>query len=264
MQSFQAFTISLLLHIVLLLLMKIYSYDMQLEKKEMKKWLVFEQQEKHQPLMGEKTVRVKKETRTRVTSPAAMNSLKPEESTSKAFQELRHPTFGNNTSIKNFSPRYTPTEDDVFIHQAARPSESTRQRLQSFLPHELELGDVVALNTDQNEFYSFYRRMAEKIVWPWAQSVNAGFEKMRLSGQIGSSPKAWVTIVEVILDNKGNVLSTQPLQLAGDSDIDSAPISAFKNAKTFPNPPIEMVDEDGYIHIRYKFVVYYTPRPTGP
>lgn len=261
MQSFQAFIISILLHVVLLLLMKIYSYDIKVEKKELKKWLVLEETQKHQPLMGEKTVRVKKETRTRMTSPATMNSLSPEEASSRAFQDLRHPSIGN-APPRSLSPRYEPTEDDLFIHQSATASESTRQRLQSFLPRDLEIGDITALNTDQNEFFSFYRRMAEKIIWPWAQSVSAGFEKMRVTGQLGSAPRAWVTIIEVILDNKGNVLSTQPLQLAGDSEIDSAPISAFKNAKTFPNPPVEMVDEDGYIHIRYKFVVYYTPR--GP
>ena len=82
---------------------------------------------------------------------------------------------------------------------------------------------------------------------------------MKATGRLGNQRRAWLTTVEVILDKDGNLVSTSPMQLAGDWDIDNAPIRAFKQAKNFPNPPPEMVEEDGYIRIRYKFLVYYNP-----
>ena len=102
--------------------------------------------------------------------------------------------------------------------------------------------------------------MAEKVIWPWAQQVMGGFETLRAQGQLGGTRKAWVTIVEVLLDKSGSVVSIQPMQLSGTQEIDAAPTKAFKQAKNFPNPPHEMVEEDGYIHIRYKFIVYYNPK----
>jgi hypothetical protein len=256
-ESFQGFTISILLHLVLFLAMIVYSYERPIEFKEVPTWLAMEEQ-KDSPQMGEETKRVEKETRTRETSPTTVTNLRPETPSSQSFKDLRHPTYGGQTR-SDIPTHLQPTENDLFMRQSAEVSQGMRQQLQSFLPRDLEIGDVVALNTDQNLFFTFYRRMAEKIIWPWAQSVSAGFERMRATGQLGGTPRAWITTVEVVLDKKGQVISTQPLQLAGDGEIDSAPINAFNSAKIFPNPPVEMVDEDGYIRIRYKFVVYYNP-----
>lgn len=252
------FIISVLLHGLLVIFLLLYQPQIEIEKKELSKWLEFKEQP-NMPMMAEKTQRVKKQTRTKMTTNSAMSSLEPQESTStsslRSFNEMREESYGNTKS----EAQVQPSSGDLFVNQSARVSQAQRQQIQAYLPPDLELGDMVALNTDQNLFFTFYRRMAEKIIWPWAQSVTASFEKMRASGQLGATPKAWVTILEVLLDRNGNVVSTSPLQLAGEYDMDSAPVRAFKNAKNFPNPPIEMVEEDGYIRIRYKFVVYYNP-----
>lgn len=252
------FIISVLLHGLLLIFLALYQPNIEIEKKELSKWLEFKEP-KNMPMMAEKTQRVEKQTRTKMTTNSAMSSMEPKESTPasslRSFNEMREESYGN---TKN-DVQMQPSSGDLFINQSARVSHAQRQQIQAYLPPDLELGDMVALNTDQNLFFTFYRRMAEKIIWPWAQSVTASFDKMRAQGQLGASRKAWVTILEVILDRNGNVIETAPLQLAGEYDIDSAPVRAFKNAKNFPNPPIEMVEEDGYIRIRYKFVVYYNP-----
>ncbi|MCC6138612.1 MAG: hypothetical protein IT287_08260 [Bdellovibrionaceae bacterium] len=227
-----------------------------------KQWLVFEDK-KQSPSMAAETKRVAKETRTKMTSPAAVNVLQPENSNNSqlrpSMKELQQQSTSDGNDKKLEEMLHTSSDSEVFMNQSAQVSSSQRQQLQSFLPPDLELGDMVALNTDQNLFFTFYRRMAEKIIWPWAQSVNAGFDKLRAQGQLGATSKAWVTIVEVVLDKNGTVVSTQPLQLAGEWNIDGAPMNAFKSAKNFPNPPVEMIEEDGYIRIRYKFVVYYNP-----
>ena len=261
MESFKelTFIISLLIHIILYLLMQLFTYKIPDIPEKTQTWLEFEDK-KNSPSMAEQTKRVEKQTRTKITSPAAISALQPPVTGSslRSLKELKERSYSKTTGEREWQPS---ANGDLFMQQAARASSSSVQQLQSYLPSELELGDVVALNTDQNLFYTFYRRMAEKIIWPWAQNVTANFEKMKAQGQLGTSGKAWVTIIEVLLDKNGNVISTQPLQLAGEWDMDSAPINAFKAAKTFPNPPIEMIEEDGYIRIKYKFVVYYNPSP---
>lgn len=253
-----AFIVSILLHILLLLSIRLASYEIKVETKPpTPEWLAFEEP-KNTVRMSDKTQRVEKQTRTKITSPAAMNSLQPETSNNSSLRnlkDLQKESYSGTDELSKFDSK----NGDLFMNQSARASSGIRQQLQSYLPSDIELGDMVALNTDQNLFYTFYRRMAEKVIWPWAQSVNAAYEKLRAQGQLGGTGKAWTTIIEVVLDKNGNVVSTQPLQLAGEWDIDSAPVRAFKNAKNFPNPPIEMVEEDGYIRIRYKFVVYYNP-----
>lgn len=261
MESFKTltFTISILLHILLYLLMLLSNYQIEIEVKEPEKWLAFEEQQPNTPMMSESTKRVEKQTRTKITSPATISALQPPTTGSslRSLENLKEKSYSQNSGQTEWQP--SNQSGDLFMNQSARASSGQMQRLQSYLPQEIELGDMVALNTDQNLFYTFYRRMAEKIIWPWAQSVTASFEKLKAQGQLGSTGKAWVTIVEVLLDKNGNVVSTQPLQLAGEWEMDSAPINAFKAAKSFPNPPIEMVEEDGYIRIKYKFVVYYNP-----
>lgn len=264
MESYKelTFIISILLHALLYVLMLLSNYRIEVTEKEPPKtWLEFEDQ-RNRPMMSDTTKRVEKQTRTKITSPAAISALQPPTTGTslRSLKDLKEQSFSQNEEQKN-SLRPSTNSGDLFMSQSARASSSTVQQIQSYLPQELELGDMVALNTDQNLFYTFYRRMNEKLVWPWAQSVTAAFEKLKAQGQLGSSRKAWVTILEVLLDKNGNVVSTQPLQLAGEWDMDSAPVNAFKSAKTFPNPPIEMVEEDGYIRIKYKFVVYYTPGP---
>jgi len=40
---------------------------------------------------------------------------------------------------------------------------------------------------------------------------------------------------------------------------DEAAVRAFAEARIFPNPPKEMVEEDGMIHLKYSFTVEFDP-----
>lgn len=252
-----AVILSILVHLVLVLGMKVLSYEWPTQREPPKQWLEFKDTPQ-MPVASDKTRRVEKETRTRETSPTTVSALNQPQSRPNQQRPNLEPTPSIGQKLRSL----TPSDNDVFLKSANTVSPSFKQQLQSFLPRDLEIGDVVALNTDQNLFFTFYRRMAEKVIWPWAQNVVAGFEKMKATGQLGGARRAWITTIEVVLDKNGTVVATQPMQLAGDWEIDNAPLKAFKQAKDFPNPPAEMVEEDGYIRIRYRFVVYYNP--TGP
>lgn len=253
------FIISVLVHGILWIMVAFYNPQIVVEKKEMEKWLQFEEPPKINA--AEKTQRVAKETRTHQNDLNGISGAQPQRQTqmsqlrpsSKDYQEEN---LGNASTGKELK---TVASSDIMMNQPVRVSSAVRQQVQAYLPPELEIGDMAAMNTDQDLYYTFYRRMAEKTYWLWAQNIAASFERMKLQGQLGPSSKAWVTIVELLLDKNGNVISTQPMQLSGDFEMDSAPGRAFKAAKNFPNPPHEMVEEDGYIRIRYKFYVYYRP-----
>ncbi len=244
-----------MVHALLILSLKVATMDLLPPEDPPKLYVEFRDEQPQAPLMAESTQRVEKQTRTRDINPSSISSMQPPEQQANPMTQKSKSSESLGEELRSINP----SPDDLFVSQTQSLNSGVRQRLQSYLPPELEIGDMVALNTDQNIYYSFYRRMAEKVVWPWAQNVVGSFEKMKRRGELGGANKSWVTIIEVLLDKNGAVIAVEPLQLAGDSDMDTAPVRAFKIAKNFPNPPDEMVDEDGYIRIRYRFVVHYNP-----
>ena len=46
---------------------------------------------------------------------------------------------------------------------------------------------------------------------------------------------------------------------SGIPHFDAAAVNAFLDARIFPNPPQEMIQEDGLIHIKFGFTVNYNP-----
>jgi hypothetical protein len=44
---------------------------------------------------------------------------------------------------------------------------------------------------------------------------------------------------------------------SGVQIFDQAAIGAFTDVQIFPNPPKDLVQEDGYIHLKYGFTVNY-------
>jgi len=227
-------------------------YSLLFEKKPKRQWVEYVQPSV--PIISEEKQRAPKNMRTKE------NPIGPETSIfrRRLLAPNQKPPQMNSDQGRQFR-NLNPSPNDIVVRQGNQISQSLQQQLQNYLPRELEIGPMVALNVDQNLYFNFNRRMAEKVVWFWVQNVMSGFEKMKIRGELGRSPKAWTTVIEVILDKDGTVVSTQPLQLAGDADMDNAPIRAFRQAKHFPNPPAEMAEEDGYIRIKYQFIVYYNP-----
>lgn len=273
-----------MIHVILFLLGRVDYIVKPKPESQPIQWL--DMKEENRPAMSDKTRRVERETRTKVTTNAPMSTLgepQVESAPSPGGQprQQQRPQQTQSPGVaKNIADlRSEISPDSLYVSSGKREaaqsssnsntnflntmSPASRQQLQNYMPKELQIGDVAALNTDQNLYFTFYRRMAEKVIWPWIQNVTTGFEKLKREGQLPYSDKVWTTIVEVILDPQGKVLSVTPLQLSGQWEIDGAPNKAFKQARNFPNPPTEMVGEDGYIRIRYKFVVYYSPQGMG-
>jgi DNA primase catalytic subunit len=133
--------------------------------------------------------------------------------------------------------------------------------VQQRLPPGVRLGNVTALNTDQHRFYSFNQRLLSRFIPLWGDRVRSALYQWIKENNSPSVSKTWVTNVEVIMNEKGEVLDVQPFRLSGLWSIDEASINSFKDVRNVPNPPSEMVDENGYIHLQFQTEVLWIPQP---
>lgn len=130
------------------------------------------------------------------------------------------------------------------------------------LPVDISIGSFTALNTDQYFAYSFFSRVEELVRYRWEARIrNAldGFHPDFLKQN--SHRRNWVSQIEFILAPNGQLIKGLVLKESGIRPFDLAAINAFKEAAFFPNPPKELVQEDGFIHLKYSFNVHSLPSP---
>lgn len=124
------------------------------------------------------------------------------------------------------------------------------------LPDDIAVGSFTALNTDRHLYYSFYARIEDMIYLRWAENVKKAldtlptdYKKANLAG------KSLRTDLIVLLKPNGEFYRAEVHNSSGIKRFDVSPALAFQDARIFPNPPQEMVREDGFIHISYSFIV---------
>lgn len=128
------------------------------------------------------------------------------------------------------------------------------------LPRDVSIGNFTALNTDRYVYYSFYARIEELVRFRWESRVRRAvdsFDRSYILGVVGR--RNWVTSVDIWLTKDGRYHSAHILKESGINPFDQAAVLAFKEAAMFPNPPQEMVEEDGFIHLKYSFNVNFNP-----
>ncbi len=133
--------------------------------------------------------------------------------------------------------------------------------VQQRLPPGVRLGNVTSLNTDQHRFYSFNQRLLTRFIPLWGDKVRRALYQWLEANNAPPISKTWVTNVEIIMNEKGEILDVQPFRLSGLWSIDNAAIDSFKQVKNVPNPPKEMIDENGYIHLQFQTEVLWVPQP---
>lgn len=130
------------------------------------------------------------------------------------------------------------------------------------LPTDVKIGSFTALNTNRFQFYSFYARVEELVRFRWESKVQQminEFDRKYVLDVIGK--KQWSTQVEFWLKPNGDFHSAHIYQESGQKKFDESAVFAFNNARHFPNPPPELVEKDGYIHLLYNFNVEFNPSP---
>lgn len=128
------------------------------------------------------------------------------------------------------------------------------------LPTDVRVGSFTALNTDRYLFYSFYARIEELIRFRWETGVTHAINNFDRATAISAGDKNWNTELEFLLDRNGVLVKAMIMKSSGMKSFDTAAIDAFKEARIFPNPPAEMIQQDGFIHLKFAFDVKY-PTP---
>ncbi|MEN0058875.1 MAG: TonB family protein [Bdellovibrio sp.] len=127
------------------------------------------------------------------------------------------------------------------------------------MPRDMKIGSFTALNTDRYLFYTFYARMEELVRYRWESRVQQAIHTFDRVTLAGTGNRNWVTHVEFLLDKEGVLKSALIMKESGIPPFDAAAINAFKEARIFPNPPPEMVQDDGFIHVKFSFTVNFSP-----
>lgn len=171
-----------------------------------------------------------------------------------------------NRTQNNFEKlkRLTQTGKDVDGYQPVDFTKALQEKgistVGEALPIDLAVGSFTALNTDKYQFYSFYSRVEELVRFRWETKVREAltvFSRKNLLARVAE--KNWVTQAVFILSPEGRLQKIQMMKESGVSAFDQAATAAFQDVQIFPNPPREMVESDGFIHLKYGFNVQINP-----
>lgn len=119
----------------------------------------------------------------------------------------------------------------------------------------IDPGLETLLSTKEFVYYSYFSRIRNQLNQHWGAKVRERVQKMYQQGRTIASSDNKVTKLLITLDQKGHIYRVQVIGDSGVRDLDEAAVEAFRSAAPFPNPPRGMVDEDGYIKIRWDFIL---------
>lgn len=118
----------------------------------------------------------------------------------------------------------------------------------------VDRGENTVLSTREFKYFGYYNRIKELLRQHWKPEVEHQIERIWRKGRQISSDELTTKLL-VLLNDKGKLTKISKLEGSGFSEIDEAAIEAFQRAAPFPNPPQAMVEEDGFVRIRWDFVL---------
>ena len=156
-------------------------------------------------------------------------------------------------SMKNFMPSFRPKPIPMGTQAAGGgdgPS-ATDDRLKN-----VPTGLQTMLSTREFVYYSYYNRIKDKLRQYWEPKIKEKMERvMRQGRNIASVDAERITKCVIVLDARGTLVRVQVIGQSGIVDLDQAAVEAFQAAAPFPNPPKGIVEKDGYIRIRWDFIL---------
>jgi protein TonB len=121
-------------------------------------------------------------------------------------------------------------------------------------------GGFTVLNTDQFTYYSFFNRVNEQIRMRWTGKIRRVSNSLhpKIINQLALLGRE--TRVELVLSKTGDFVSVFVDQTSGAEILDRAATDALIEATPFLNPPLDLVDTDGFIRLNYSFFVEWQGR----
>ena len=120
--------------------------------------------------------------------------------------------------------------------------------------NNVQEGDQTILSTREYRYFSYYHRIKELLRQYWKPNVEAKLYKMYERGRQVSSDEMTTKIL-VLLNASGNIAKISRVGSSGVNELDDAAIEAFQKAAPFPNPPKGIIDPDGFVRIRWDFIL---------
>jgi TonB family protein len=120
---------------------------------------------------------------------------------------------------------------------------------------DVKEGDRTLLNTKEFVYFSYYRRIREKLEVAWNSKLRSTLDTYVYGGRRLANDKNYITGLNITLDRNGKIIGVQVLQHSGARDLDDAAVGAFNDAGPFPDPPAGLVDKSGKIEIRWDFIL---------
>ncbi len=222
-------------------------------------------EEKPARFLSEKTQRVEEETQASVPGLTQNRNQKAANLKLSQLTKTSREMKNSENQEQNKNPGASPTaekEMEEFAQQIDRIEENNSSRQQGpstrsdFLPSDVAVGSITALNTDRLTYYSFFSRVNQAIYFRWNSRVrNAldSFDNNYFRNVVRLN--RWVTEAEILIRPDGRVHKVLLMKESGILRFDLAAVNAFKEAAIFPNPPQEMIQDDGFIHLKYSFSV---------
>ncbi len=115
---------------------------------------------------------------------------------------------------------------------------------------DIDDGAETALNAKKWKFASFFNRVKQQVRDHWSPADE--YRRRDPSGAIYGSKDRY-TLLRVALKPDGTLASVALETPSGVEFLDDEAIEAFKQAQPFPNPPKQLVEQDGTITFRFGF-----------
>ena len=106
--------------------------------------------------------------------------------------------------------------------------------------------------------------MNEQVRNRWVALIREYMASLSQAQLVGLGSQDRQTTVEIVLTSGGEFSHSLIHNSSGDKKLDQTTAGAFKLAAPFLNPPKEMVEKDGLIHLKYGFMVRFRPPGFGP
>ena len=104
-------------------------------------------------------------------------------------------------------------------------------------------GEVLALNTRAFVGAAYINRIKRQVNAHWTMELD------NLSPSTRLARPRYETVVRIVLDGKGALESVEVTDPSGSPDLDACVVRAFQLAGPFPNPPSQLIGQDGKIRL---------------
>ena len=120
---------------------------------------------------------------------------------------------------------------------------------------DIKFGNMTLLNTNQFTYYAFYNRLNQNFGARWVYNVQNFAAKLGAVRKSYFRNKKHITQFEAVLDPNGELLELFLHRSSGVKALDHAAISAINAIAPIKNPPEDLIEDDGLIHIHYALEV---------